>query len=176
MSSPRWRLAIVAGTLIILSTVGVGLAEAAPASATAPSAGAAPTAAIGGVTATDQQPPSIGERLRALGDRLGDRVFGRFGKNLVHGTVTFVDRDGALVTVQFDHGTIAAIESDAITIAETGNSSVTVAAGEETKVRKERKRASLADLAFGDEVFVVSIVDDGAATARRIVVPVPATD
>lgn len=90
--------------------------------------------------------------------------------------MTFVNRDGEIVTLQFDHGTISAIDAAAVTIAEKGGSNVTVGTNDDTRVRKGRKPATLADLAVGDEVFVVSVVDDGAATARGIVVPVPATD
>jgi hypothetical protein len=161
MARPRWRLAIVAGALIILSTVGVGLAQAAPAPAV-PSASVAEAA-----------PPLLGERLR---ERVGERGPGRLGRHLVHGTVTFVGRDGELVTLQFDHGTVSAIGDDTVTIAEAGGASETVATTAETRVRKDRKPAKLTDLAVGDEVFVVSVVDGGTATARGIVVPVPVTD
>jgi hypothetical protein len=101
------------------------------------------------------------------------RDLGRLRKHLVHGTVTVLDRDGELITLQLDHGTIAAIGDGSITIGEAGNTSVTVATTADTRVRKGRAPASLAALAVGDEVVVVSVVDGSTATARRILVPAP---
>ena len=173
MKSTRMRLAIVASALVILSTVGVGPVQAAPATSTEAPSVVAPVTAIGATPTSDPGAPQLGERLR---NRLGDRGFGRFGRHLVHATVTVVGRDGGLVTLQFDHGTISAVDDAAITIAETGGANVTVATNDDTRVRKARKPATIADLAVGDEVFVVSVVEDGAATARGIVVPVRATD
>ena len=163
MTMPRWRIATVAGALIVLSAMGGGLVQAASEPVASTSSGAvAPL------------PPFAGERLAALRDRFGDRGIGRLRKHLVHGTVTILDRDGKLITLQLDHGTISAIGNDSITIAEAGNSSVTVATTAETRVRKDRKPASLAKLEVGDEVVVTSVVDAGSATARLIVVPPPA--
>lgn len=162
MTVPRWRIAIVAGALIVLSAVGGGLAQAAPVPVATTSSGTAPL------------PPFAGEHLMAPRDRFGDRGIGRLRKHLVHGIVTVLDRDGKLITLQLDHGTIAAIGTNSITIAEAGDSSVTVATTAETRVRKNRQRASLAKLAVGDEVVVTSVVAAGAATARLIVVPPPA--
>ncbi len=173
MTIPRWRLAIVAAALIVLSAIGGGLAQAgtsAPAPAgstgtTAPAAAAPPTEnASEGV-------PLAGERLRALRDRFGIGDLGRLRKHLVHGTVTVLDRDGKLITLQLDHGTIASIGDGSVTIAEAGGSNVTVATSAETRVRKDRAPSTLAALAVGDEVIVVSVIDGGVATARRIVVP-----
>lgn len=175
MTIPRWRLAIVAGALIVLSAIGGGLVQAASASTTSTTS----TVAVAPTTATEPTeigsnlPLLVGERLRTLRDRFGDGDLARLRKHLVHGTVTVLDRDGKLITLQLDHGTISAIGDDSITVAEAGGSSVTVATTAETRVRKDRK-AALAALAVGDEVVVRSTVDDGSATARGIRVPPPA--
>lgn len=175
MTISRWRLAIVAGALIVLTAFGGGLVQAASATpaandstgAAVPAPGAEPTTTGSGFR------PFDGERLRALRDRLRDGGLGRFRRHLVHGTITVLDRDGAPVTVQLDHGTVSAIGDGSITITEADGSSVTVATTSDTRVRKVGKPASLAALAVGDEVIVTSIVDGGSATARRIVVPRP---
>lgn len=164
MSIPRWRLAIVAAALLLLSAIGGGLVQAS----------AMPAAARD--TAAGERAPLIGERLAALRDRFGPRELGRLRKHLVHGTVTVLDRDGKLITLQLDHGTIAAIGDGSITIHEAGDASVTVATTSETRVRKGRAPSNLAALAVGDEVVVVSELDGSTATARRILVPAPRPD
>lgn len=179
MRIPRWRHALIVSALVVLSAIGGGLVQAAsasPAPAAAASANAAKTttAAAAPTEPGAELPPFLGERLRALRDRLGDGGVGRLRKHLVHGTVTVLNREGKLITLQLDHGTVSAIADGSITIAEAGGSSVTVATTAETRVRKDRKPASLAGLAVGDEVVVHSVVDAGSATARGIVVPAPA--
>jgi hypothetical protein len=166
MATPRWRLAFVAGALLLLTALGAGFAQAAPSSAAAVPAATVPTAE------TDQPGP-LGERLRALRDRFGDGRFARFRQHVVHGTFTIVGRDGELITIQVDHGTVAAMTDGTLTIAEAGDATVIVNTTADTKVRKDRKPSSLAALEVGDEVVVHSIVEDGAANARFIVVPRP---
>jgi hypothetical protein len=171
MSTPRWRLAIVAGALLLLMAVGTGLAQAAPTAAS--TTGETPTA----VTPAEFDPDQVsrlGERLRALRDRFGDGPLRRLRQHLVHGTFTLKDRDGDLITIQLDHGTISAIGDGTITIAEAGDTSVTVATNADTKVRKDREPASVDALEIGDEVVVHSMVEGGSATAQFIVVPTPA--
>lgn len=170
MTILRRRLALMVGALIVLGAISGGLVRAAAANAnpaTTTTAAAPPTE-----PGTDL-PLFVGERLRALRDRFGDGGLGHLRRHLVHGTVTVLDRNGKLITLQLDHGTISAIGDDSITIAEAGGSSVTVRTTAETRVRKDRKSASLAALAVGDEVVVHSIVDGGSATARWILVPPP---
>ena len=104
MSIPRWRLAIMAAALVLLSAIGGGLVQAAPVTASAHGTAVAGSGA------------STGARLAALRDRLGPRELGRLRKHLVHGTVTVLDRDGKLITLQLDHGTIATIGGSSITI------------------------------------------------------------
>ena len=183
MTIPRWRLAIVAGALIVLSAVGVGLVQAAPApSASSPSGASAGTPAADAAAADapflpaqagSGQPAYAGERLRALRDRVGDRWLWRLRGHVVHGTVTVLDRDGQLLTLQLDHGTISTIADGSITIAEAGGARITVATNAGTRVRKDGKPASLSGLAVGDEVIVQSVLEGSSATARRILVPAP---
>jgi hypothetical protein len=168
MSTPRRRLAIVAGALLLLTVAGAGLAEAAPSSTPAVAAAPAPA------EPTPDQPGPLGERLRALRDRIGAGRLGRLREHLVHGSFTVLDRDGELMTIQLDHGTVAAIGDGSITISETGGTSVTVGTSAETRVRKGGEPASLAALAIGDEVVVHSVVEDGSVMARFVFVPPPA--
>lgn len=180
MTIPPWRLALAAGALVVLGAIGGGLVQAA-ATSTALSADAAPPVATADDAAalldslamtTDPASSSgaIPAQLLALRDRFGGRLPG-LRQHLVHGTLTVLDGDGKLVTLQLDHGTVSAVGSGSITIAEAGGTSVSVATTAGTRVRKEKKPAMLADLKVGDEVVVRSTVDGGSATAKWVVVP-----
>jgi hypothetical protein len=116
------------------------------------------------VAATTETPDGVG----AFGAAL--RVPGR--GLIVHGTVTIDTRKEGLITVQVDGGTVSAVDADSVTIAEKGGGSVTVAIDTQTRVRRDRKRTTAADLKLGDTVRVVSRVGTGGkATAKLIVVP-----
>jgi hypothetical protein len=152
------RLALGGGALVLLTAVGVGFVQASTAGAVP--LPAAVDAAVAPPTATTDQadPLSAALRLRGRG-------------RIVHGTVTIDSPKDGLVTVQIDGGTIAAVDAHSITIAEKGGGSVTVATDTDTRVRRDRKRATTADLKLGDTVRVASRVENGgAATAKAIIV------
>ena len=102
---------------------------------------------------------------------LRKRLIHAGGRNLVHAVVT-VDRKGTLVTFQVDRGTVASVGSGSLSIAQAGGGSETVATTDATRVRKDRKKAALADLAKGDTVVVLSKVENGKASATFVLVPV----
>jgi len=83
-------------------------------------------------------------------------------------SAVFLDKDGTLVEIQLDHGTISAIGGDSISISEAGGSTVTVDTDENTVVHLGREKGSLDDLAVGDEIYVHSRVDGGTALAKHI--------
>jgi hypothetical protein len=180
MAIPRWRLALAAGALVILGAVGGGLVQAsatassAAADADAPAASTADNALLLDSIALTSDPTSSGAAVPAQLLGLRDRLQGRLAyvrRHLVHGTLTVLDRDGKLVTYQLDHGTVSAVGSASITIAEAGGSSVTVATTSETRVRKDAKASTLADLKAGDEVLIRSTVVGSSASANLVVVP-----
>lgn len=158
MATPRRRLALGGGALVILSAVGVGFVQASSVGADSVYA-AANNAFAPPATATDGTDVfSAALRLRGRG-------------LIVHGTLTIDSPKDGLITVQVDGGTIAAVDAHSITIAEKGGASVTVAIDNDTRVRRDRKRATAADLKVGDTVRVVSrVAGGGAATANTIVV------
>ena len=166
MSVARRRVAIGATTLMLLSVLGTGLAQAAPVTAPTIRSQAATAMAPSGDGASAT--PNV-DRLRLL--RYWLTHPGRWGRHLVHSVVTVKDRDGDLYTFQFDHGTISSIGGGSISISEAGGSTVTVATSDTTRIRKDGAPAKLADLEVGDEVFVASKVENGTATARGILVP-----
>ena len=159
------RSVLLAGTsIVLLAVIGVGLVQASSPSTT-------PTAVT-----TDPGPAAVPPAAQARADRAADRIAAAMrlrGRGMVvHGTVTFDSPKEGLITVQYDGGTISAVDADSVTIAEKGGASVTVAIDADTRVRRDRKKAAVADLKVGDTVRVVSrVAAGGAATAKSIVVP-----
>jgi hypothetical protein len=173
MRIPTWRIALTGGAIVVLLALGIGfVAASSSVPATAPAAAAAaPTAApdasgqpdrpgAGGLRKWLLEHPRIAAR---LGDRLGA------GRHLVHVVGTFTDKDGNLVTIQLDHGTVQSVGSGSLTIAEAGGSTVTVSTDDQTKVFVGRNDGTLADVKAGQTVFVQSRVD-GSTLAKRILI------
>ena len=187
-------LALAGGAALLVGVLGAGIAVGAGASAgsaatistAAPGAAAAsaatdPTAdAVDAALAAFDQAGTTGPAgLAAPGataqpaTRLGQRLrqFARW-KQLVHATVT-VNRPGAgIQAFNLDHGTITALTAGSLTVAEAGGSTVTLTTDTTTRVRKDGKKATLADLRSGNEVVVVSLVG-GTGTPRANLVVVP---
>lgn len=168
----RRRVAIVAGSALLVALAGVGIAQAQPSGPTpaAPTVAAAPSdpdiAAIDAVLAAEQVAPDATGRLGA--ERLRRLAV---WKHLVHGTVVVDLPKAGLITIQLDHGTISAVNATSLTIAEAGGSSVTVSLSDESRVRRDGAKAAIADLRTGDVVVVMSKVESGGTTAYLVVVP-----
>jgi hypothetical protein len=159
MAIARRRLAFSGGALALLTVVGVGFVQA-----SSDGAGPVSAAANGSVA----QSAAATDHARGLSAGLRLRGRGR----IVHGTVTIDSPKDGLITVQIDGGTIAAVDGASLTIAEKGGANVTVGIDSNTRVRRNRARAAVADLKVGDTVRVVSrVATGGAATAKAIVVP-----
>jgi hypothetical protein len=158
---PKWRLSLAGGALVLLVALGFGAVNARSPAATVsddPGVAAASTELASGPTAGGAGDAAL---LRPR----------RLGRALVHGTVTLDLPQKGLVTVQVDHGNISSVGANNVAISEAGGSTVTVATAEKTRVRKNGEKVKLSDLKAGDEVFVVSELEGGKATAYRIVVP-----
>jgi hypothetical protein len=186
------RTLVLAGVATLLAIAALGAARAsgsptpdpanpavlAAAPSTAPDAPAGGTvssteaagldAALGSdldaILAADQtttRPTAAAGRLRRLA------AWGR----LVHATVVVDLKQGGLTTLQLDHGTISAVSTAALTVKETGGGSVTVALAADSRVRRGGAKATIADLKMTDDVFVLSKVEAGGATAYLVVVP-----
>lgn len=165
MRIPTWRLLLTGGAITILALAEIGFVAAAN-SPVAPAADAVAADPSGAPAAAP------GERLGPRAGLAGPRLL-RVGRHLVHAEVTVTDRDGKLVNLQFDHGTVQSIGSGTLVIAEAGGGTVTVSTDNATKVHLGRKAGALGDVKVGAEVFVQSRVDGGTTLAKRIVV-VPA--
>jgi hypothetical protein len=166
MRIPTWRLALTGGAIVILLLAGLGLAFA----STAPTTPAANVTSAAS-TAAPNSGPAAGARGKARIARLL-----KIGRRLVHADVTVVGKDGQLVHIQRDHGTVQSIGDGTLTISEAGGGTETVSTDDATKVFVGLSAGKLADVKVGAEVFVRSLVDGGTTLAKRIiVVPAAAT-
>ena len=176
MCIPTWRLVLTGGAITILAVAGIGFAAA----ATAPAQGAAAN-----VTTADQTadpagvgtPDALGAPTRPGGDLRDDRPGARFlriGRHLVHVEATITGRDGQLVHLQLDHGTVQSIGGGSLVIAEVGGGTESVTVDDKTIVYLGREDGDLGDVKVGAEVFVQSRVDGGTVLAKRILVVPPA--
>jgi len=165
MRIPTWRLVLTGGAIAILAVAGIGLVAA----STAP---AAPAAKVTTAEATPKPDSTNGKQPGAAGPQDGPRGARllRAGRHLVHAEMTVTDRDGKLVHVQLDHGTVQSIGNGTLTIAEAGGGTETVSTDGNTNVYLGRKDGALGDVKVGAEVFVRSRVDGGTTLAKRIIV------
>ena len=168
MRIPTWRLVLTGGAITILAVAGIGLVAAAtaPAAPAANTVAADPTAA----PATSSAPTKPGGELR---DGKPGARFLRIGRHLVHVEATLTDRDGQLVHIQLDHGTVQSIGGGSLVISEAGGGTETVTVDDKTIVYVGRDDGDLGDVRVGAEVFVQSRDDGGTVLAKRILV-VPA--
>lgn len=176
MRIPRWRLALIGTALVVLLVSATSLALGRP-----------PRSAVsGGESAravTDTSASVATGWLEALArvakptDRGADAGlahlarFFRHARHLVHAEATLDLPERGLTTFALDHGTITAVSATSVALKAADDSSVTVQADAETKVRKERQKAALSDLAIGSEVFVLSVKEGGTFVARHVWVP-----
>lgn len=176
MRIPTWRLVLTGGAITVLAAAGLGLVAASD----VPGAPAADVA-MADATVSPDAAPGEGERQRGrLGSRGPDgwraaRTL-RFGRHLVHAEVTVTDRDGNLVNLQLDHGTVQSIGDGRLVIAEAGGATETVLLDDATIVRLGRDKGDVGDVTVGAEVFVQSRIDGSTVLAKRIlVIPAAAT-
>lgn len=167
MRIPTWRLVLTGSAISVLAVAGLGLAAA----SSAPAAPAADLAVAASTSAPDANAGLPGAPGAGDGAR-GARLL-RAGRHLVHAEVTVTDRNGNLVHLQLDHGTVQSIGGGTIVISEAGGATETVSTDGATIVRVGRGDGDLGDVKVGAEIFVRSRVDGGTAVAKRIIV-VPA--
>jgi hypothetical protein len=168
MRIPTWRLVVTGVAIVVLLALGIGFVAAS--SNTASHAGTVAAAASTNPQATNEPEGGVPKGLRGLCKGRGLRL--GLGGRIVHVTATVQDKDGKLIQLQLDHGTVQAIGGGSITVAEAGGTNVTVTTDASTIVRTGRTKGSLGDLKVGDNVFVQSRVD-GATTLAKHILKVP---
>jgi hypothetical protein len=171
MRVPTWRLVLAGGVVVILAALGIGLVAAANAPAALRSNVAAAVATPGPAATTEPGRPEQdrrGERREAWRVRLL-----RIGRHLVHVEATVTDKDGNLIVLRFDHGTVQSFNGGSLSISEAGGGTGTVTTDDATVVHVGRADGMLANVTVGDEVFVQSRVDGNKTLAKRILIIPP---
>ena len=168
MRIPNWRMALTGGAIVVLAAGGIGLAAAAttPSASTAEVVKTLSTQDPAGSTAPTR---SLGRERLAAGAASAPRLL-RLGRHLVHAEVTVTDKDGQLVDLWLDHGTVQSVGGGSLTLSESGGGTESVKTDDATIVHLGRTVGSLGDVKPGAEVFVQSRVVDGGALAKRILV------
>jgi hypothetical protein len=178
-TSTRW-LAFAGGAALAL-TLGLAVVATGPPSTPAaadPAGGsvnrAVETGSVAGVPDAEMAllAPELERVAGGAQGALRQRLLRLGGRTLVHAEVT-LDREGTLVTFHLDRGTVTAVGSASLSIAQAGGGARTLATSHATRVRKDRSKATLAGLAKGDAVVVLSKVESGTLIATFILVPVP---
>jgi hypothetical protein len=175
MRIPAWRIALTGGAIVVLAIAGICFAAASGAPATkattaTTTAVTTDTTAVDGDLAFDLAADVASNDNVAAADAGRLRRILRLGRHLVHADVTVTDKDGNLVHLQLDHGTVQSIGGGTLVIAETGGATETVSTSDATKVHVGRKAGDLGDVTVGAEVFVQSRIDGGTTLAKRIIV------
>ena len=174
MRIPAWRVAITSSAITILAVAGISFAAASNGATQNPAAGTVPIVAsdtattddlaielAADVQSNDKLAPAAGPKLRRLL---------HLGRHLVHAEVAATDKDGNLVNLQLDHGTVQSIGDGTLVIAESGGGTETAATSDATKVHVGRAKGGLGDIKVGAEIFVQSRIDGGNVLAKRIIV------
>ena len=176
MRIPAWRVALTGGAIIVLAVAGIGFAAASGApSARTTTQGAANAATTSTVTADSDLEFDLAADIE-VNDKLAPAEAGklqrllRVGRHLVHAEVTVTDKDGNLVHLQLDHGTVQSIGNGSVVISEAGGGTETVSTSDATKVHIGREAGDLGDIKVGAEVFVQSRIDGSTVLAKRIIV------
>ncbi len=164
MRIPSWRVALTGATIVVLLALGIGFVAASTNTASQPATQAAASTANPDASGTPNgnSPKGLRGLLQGRGLRLG------LGNRVVHVTAIVKDRNGNLIQLQLDHGTVAAIGAGSITISEAGGTNVTVTTDASTVVRTGRTIGTLSDIKVGDQVFVQSRIVGGTTLAKHI--------
>jgi hypothetical protein len=173
MRIPPWRIVLTGVAIVVLLAMGIGFVAASSGFRTQdPAAGqaAASEAPDESEGPGDEDGAHGADRLKALGGIFKGRG-GHLGlgRRIVHVTATVEDKDGKLIQLQLDHGTILSIGNGSLTVSEAGGTTVTISTDSSTVVRTGRESGTLGDLKVGDEVFVQSRIDGGMTLAKHVV-------
>jgi len=165
MRIPTWRVALTGVAIVVLLALGIGFVAASTNPASHPGTEVA--------AATESPEASEGPGDKSAGGRglhalLRGKGLRGLGGRIVHVTATVQDKDGNLIQLQLDHGTLQAIGGGSITVSEAGGTNVTVTTDASTVVRTGKTIGALSDLKVGDQVFVQSRIDGGTTLAKHI--------
>lgn len=130
-------------------------------------------------------PRGSGEEAQGLGRSRSDesrpewgrdrgRAHRRGFRHLVHGKMKIQTADG-FAMVLTDLGEVTAVDPETLTltIVRADDESVTVTANDETKIGKDRERATFQDIEVGDHARIVQVDEGEGYSVRLILVRTP---
>lgn len=158
MSPMRTRHTTIAAGVGVAALLGSGLYLAVPALAADPSPSASPKA--------EPKHPRSDRPGRDRPSRRGHR----WGGHGVHGEAT-VQRDDGFRLATWQRGEITALSSTTLTVKSADGVSWTWTTNAGTRVRKDREKAAVKDLADGDKILVAGERSGDTRTAKFIRVP-----
>jgi hypothetical protein len=123
--------------------------------------------AVPTILASSAPPPASTPLNLAVGQADKPARFGR----IVRGDVTILKRDATTLDAHFERGEITAKTSDSVTLKSADNVSTTFKVGPDTRIRVERKAATVDDLKVGDKVLAVGNKSASGYDALLIRVP-----
>jgi hypothetical protein len=144
MKTTRTILTAAVATLALAGTVGVGIATADPTPTPGTSASASPSA----------KPAKPASKKRPLAARA------------LHGEVTLAGKKHRIV--DFQRGTVRKVSGTSITVHSADGFTRTYQVGSKTKVRVQKKAATIAGVRTHDRVRVVATKKGSTVTANRI--------
>ncbi|MEU8802511.1 DUF5666 domain-containing protein [Spirillospora sp. NPDC048819] len=156
----RTRHTTVAAGVGVAALLGAGLYLAVPALAADPSPSASPKA--------EPKHPRWDRPGENGPSRRGHGLRGhRWGGHGVHGEAT-VQRDDGFRLATWQRGEITALSSATLTVKSADGVSWTWTTNADTRVRKDREKAAVKDLADGDKIIVVGERSGDTRTAKVI--------
>jgi len=152
------RLKIVTAALAAVAVTGGIGASIASADTPTPAPSASPTA-----TAS----PEADTEAKTTNEANGERKHRSLQARALHGEATVGGKAKQRV-VQFQRGTVDKVSSTSITVTSADGFTATYVVDAQTKVRKDKKSASIANVEPADRVRVVAAEDGSTAIAHSI--------
>jgi hypothetical protein len=154
------RIVVIAGTVAVAGTVGLGAAVA---------------YADSSPTQSPKPTPTPTERV-PLRLPIGPRLPGQLPAidQMLHGEAVGKDANGAIKTYDWQNGQVTAVSGSSVTVRSSDGTTWTWTLNGDTKVRKNDKEdGSASDLATGDKVVISGTRAGDTRTTSMVVDPAP---
>jgi hypothetical protein len=86
----------------------------------------------------------------------------------IRGEVVIQRKDGTFPTIRFNRGTLSSVDGTTLVISEADGSTVRIDTTDQTRFRRDGKRASLSDLQSGDHVDVLGTEVNGTYVTKMV--------
>jgi hypothetical protein len=132
-----------------------------------------PTPPPGTSTPKSENPKLSGDAERRAGAAKVRPRARQLARRTLHGEFVVKGKDGKFVTVLTQKGQVTTVDARSVTVRSEDGFSRTYAVDGDTRVRRERAKATIGDVKTGDRALVVADRSGTGATARTLVVRAP---